>query len=290
MNSPDHKIGEIVIITGPSGSGKSTVKRALEDLGFYTVDNLPLPLCRELFAHNIAWDIPRIALILDIRAIGFSQNIEKLIKHVRSSHTPSTLVYLHANNDVLLRRYSQTRRPHPLDTGAGLRAAMLSEQAQLAPLQELADQSINTSDLSPHQLRDNVSRLVSEPFPGESMRIELVSFGYKYGLPSMANLVFDVRYLPNPFFEESLRAKTGLDQEVFDYVMNCSESHETTRRITDMVKYTIPQFMKEGKHYMTVAIGCTGGQHRSVSITRQVKTELEGTYKHIHLRHKEISR
>ena len=264
-----------MILTGLSGSGKSTVLRAFEDMGYYCVDNLPvelIPIFAELHAAGEG-DFARAALLVDAREGLQLEKLPGLLKHLRQSY-PIILVYIEAHDDALLRRYSETRRPHPLGRDFSVRESLQHERALMEPIRKLADVVIDTSQFNVHELR----HFVNERFKSESKRpllISLVSFGYKYGVPNDADLMFDVRFLPNPHFVPKLRAFTGQDPKVRRYIESFPQTGQFLKRMRGLLTYLIPHYIDEGKSYLTIAFGCTGGKHRSVMMAEWLKKALE---------------
>jgi len=266
---------QLVILTGLSGSGKSTVLKAFEDMGYYCVDNLPvelMPIFAELHAAGEG-DLQRAALLVDAREGLQLEKLPGLLKHLRRDH-PIILVYIEAQEDALLRRYSETRRPHPLGRDFSVLESLRHEQALMAPIRKLADVKIDTTQFNVHELR----HFINERFKSESKRpllISLVSFGYKFGVPNDADLMFDVRFLPNPHFVPKLRRYTGRDAQVRRYIQSFPQTGEFLKRIQGLLTYLIPHYIEEGKSYLTIAFGCTGGKHRSVMMAEWLKRALE---------------
>jgi len=263
-----------VILTGLSGSGKSTVLKAFEDMGYNCVDNLPvelIPIFAELHAAGEG-DYRRAALLVDAREGLQLEKLPGLLKHLRRDH-PITLVYIEAHEDALLRRYSETRRPHPLGKDFSVRENLEHERALMEPIRKLADVVIDTSQFNVHELR----HFVNQRFRTESQRpllVSLVSFGYKFGVPTDADLMFDVRFLPNPHFVPRLRRYTGRDSKVRRYIQSFPQTGEFLRRMEGLLTYLIPHYIEEGKSYLTIAFGCTGGRHRSVMMAEWMKKGL----------------
>jgi UPF0042 nucleotide-binding protein len=266
---------QLVILTGLSGSGKSTVLHAFEDMGFYCVDNLPvelIPIFAELHAAGEG-DFARAALLVDAREGLQLEKLPPLLKHLKKDH-PITLVFIEANEDALLRRYSETRRPHPLGKNISVRESLSHERALMAPIRKLADVVIDSTQFNVHELRNFVTTRFKNP-DTRPMLVSVVSFGYRYGVPSDADLVFDVRFLPNPHFVPALRAYTGKDEKVRKYIRSFPQTGEFLRRIESLLTYLIPHYIREGKSYLTIAFGCTGGKHRSVMMSEWLKKALE---------------
>jgi RNase adapter protein RapZ len=266
---------QLVILTGLSGSGKSTVLKAFEDMGYYCVDNLPvelIPIFAELHAAGEG-DFARAALLVDAREGLQLEKLPGLLKHLRREH-PIITVFIEAHDDALIRRYSETRRPHPLGRDYSVRESLRHERALMDPIRKLADVVIDTTQFNVHELR----HFIGERFKAAGRRpmlVSLVSFGYKYGVPTDADLVFDVRFLPNPHFVPRLRRFTGKDPKVRQYIESFPQTGEFLRRMSSLLTYLIPHYIKEGKSYLTIAFGCTGGKHRSVMMAEWLKKSLE---------------
>ena len=270
-----HDARHLVVLTGLSGSGKSTVLKSFEDMGFYCVDNLPvelMPIFAELHAAGEG-DFARAALMIDAREGLQLQKLPPLLKHLRKDH-PITLVFIEAQDDALLRRYSETRRPHPLGKDYSVRESLRHERALMAPIRKLADVVIDTTQFNVHELRQFVTERFKNP-DKRPLMVSVVSFGYRYGVPTDADLVFDVRFLPNPHFVPRLREFTGKDPKVRRYIRSFPQTAEFLRRVEGLLSYLIPHYAREGKSYLTIAFGCTGGRHRSVMMSEAVKKYLE---------------
>ena len=275
----------IVVVTGLSGAGRSTALRALEDLGYYCVDNLPPSAFTAALQTCERSELTKVAMGIDVRVRAFLQdNIHELQRLRKDPHVECSVLFLEAAEPALLARFSATRRPHPLgslDPEAGASLAVLEgirlERERLAPLREEADVVVDTSDLSVHDLRRRVIELF-RPRQGRSrqMLTRFVSFGFKYGTPVDADLVLDVRFLPNPYFVADLKALSGLDAPVREHVLAQAATQEFLEHIVRLLRFLIPQYQAEGKSYLTVAIGCTGGRHRSVSISHRIAELLRG--------------
>lgn len=261
----------IIVVTGMSGSGKSTVLHALEDAGYYPVDNLPIPLLDKLIEafSTSSGEIEKLALVADARASGL-EHATPVLERIRNAGHQVDILFLDAQDDILERRYSETRRPHPLTEGDGsVRDGILRERALLDPLREAAMRVIDTSDLTVHDLRREALNLVADEGSKIPMGVTVLSFGFKRGLPH-ADLVLDVRFLPNPYFVPELKATTGEDPKCAAYVLDREETRAFLARVEQLLEFLIPQYAKEGKAYLTVALGCTGGQHRSVALAAEL--------------------
>lgn len=265
---------ELVIITGMSGSGKASVLKAFEDLGYYCVDNLPvelIPRFAELAVQSS--EIRRTALVVDVREGSQLEELPGILKSVRRM-IPTKVVYLEASDAVLLRRFSETRRPHPLGTDAPVKSSLKAERRHLGDIRALADFVIDTSKFNVHELRAHITERFREQSSGKSILVSSVSFGFRHGVPEDADLVFDVRFLPNPHFVPEFRPLTGRDPRVAKYIRSFPQTKEFIERISELLVYLLPHYIHEGKSYLTIAFGCTGGQHRSVMIAEDVGHRL----------------
>jgi RNase adapter protein RapZ len=266
---------QLVILTGLSGSGKGSVLNTFEDLGYYCVDNLPvtlIPTFSELYEQGRG-EIQRAALLVDARE---GQQIEKLpgIYRQLSSQHPATLVFIEASDNALMRRFSETRRPHPLGGRGSIAEGIREERRKMAPIRKLSDVVIDTTRFNVHELR----QLIIDRFQKAGRRpllVSVVSFGFRYGIPADADLVFDVRFLPNPHFVPRLRPFSGKDPRVARYIRSFPQTGEFLRRIESLLTYLIPHYIREGKSYLTVALGCTGGRHRSVALAEVIRRALQ---------------
>jgi UPF0042 nucleotide-binding protein len=263
----------IVVISGMSGSGKSTAIHALEDAGFFCIDNLPvllLPKLTELAGHG---QMPRLALVIDARERLYLKEAPRVLDEVRRSGARVEVLFLESNDEALTRRFSETRRRHPLAPQGTVADGIRLEREALVDLRELADQVIDTSPLTVHDLKRQVqARFAAEP--STEPAITLLSFGYRYGVPPQADLVFDVRFLPNPYFVPELRGMNGRDDRVASYVLERPDTQAFIDKVVDLCRYLFPRYQKEGKAYLTVALGCTGGKHRSVAIAHELGKRL----------------
>ena len=265
---------ELVIITGLSGSGKGTALKAFEDLGYYSVDNLPIdliPKFAELTKH--APNIRQAALVVDIREGGALERFPAMFKKIRRM-VPTRLVFLEAEEATLIRRFSETRRPHPLGTGQSVAASVRRERKQLEPIRKLAQPIINTTKFNVHELRETIHRTFGAERSGQNILVGVTSFGYRHGVPPDSDLVFDVRFLPNPNYIPEFKHKTGKHPGVARYIRSFPQSTEFIERISDLLIYLIPHYIAEGKSYLTIAFGCTGGHHRSVLIASEIRKRL----------------
>jgi RNase adapter protein RapZ len=266
--------GELVIITGMSGSGKASVLKAFEDLGYYCVDNLPVGLIPR-FAELVGQpsEIARTALVVDVREGRQLEELPSIVKSVKRI-IATKVIFLEASDAVLVRRYSETRRPHPLGNDTPVKTSLAAERRHLQHIRAIADLVIDTSKFNVHELRHFITERFRNP-EKRPMMVSAVSFGYRYGVPSDADLVFDVRFLPNPHFVPKLRKYTGLDPKVRNYIRSFPQTGEFLRRIEGLLVYLMPHYISEGKSYLTIAIGCTGGRHRSVMLAESIKKALE---------------
>lgn len=283
----------LVIITGLSGSGKSVVAKCFEDLSYYTVDNLPLPLLRAFLDNplDLVRGHDRIAVVTDVRAPGFADEFPRLFAEIDRERVEPTLLFLEAADEVLVRRFSETRRPHPLAPDRPVIEGIQRERDLLAELRARADMVFDTSQWSIHEIRNQVYReFATHPDEEPGMVVSLVSFGFKYGIPYGTDLLFDVRFLPNPHFVPGLREKTGQDAEVMTYLEQQPDFEELTRRLTGLLVYLLPRYRRENRSYLSVAIGCTGGRHRSVAICERLKGALDEEGWPARLIHRDIAR
>jgi len=262
-----------VVITGMSGSGKASVLKAFEDMGYYCVDNLPVELIMrfaELTKHSA--HIERTALVVDIREGRELEKLPDILKAIKKS-LQTTLLFLEASDEALLRRFSETRRPHPLGD-LPVKEAIADERRRLRPIRKLADLVIDTSKLNVHELRAHAIEKFKHEASDRNIYIACVSFGYKQGVPQDADLVFDVRFLPNPHFVPELRPYTGRHPKVAKYIRSFPQTQEFIQRISELLVYLLPHYIREGKSYLTIGFGCTGGRHRSVMIAEEVRKRL----------------
>jgi UPF0042 nucleotide-binding protein len=285
------RVLDVAVVTGLSGSGKSTAIRVLEDLGYYCLDNLPAVLIpRFIELCEGSDEISRVALGIDSRGRGFLDEVPRALDEVRRRGHRVEMVYLEAGDDTLVRRFSETRRPHPMADGSDVAGGIRRERERLLSLREQADRIVDTSAFTSQGLREELRTIFSHDGPRGTLKVGLVSFGYKFGLPFDADLVWDVRFLPNPFYVEELRAGTGLDSAVQDYVLGMPQSRRFLELVDEFLSFSLPWYQREGKHYLTLAVGCTGGRHRSVVLVERLRQVLEGRGVSVSVRHRDIER
>ncbi len=281
-------INQLVVITGMSGAGKTVVVQCFEDLGYFCVDNLPPTLLPEfLNTMKNNSDHNRMAVVMDLRGRDFFEQVTPVLEGLQNSSSFNMqILFLDADNETLVKRYKETRRAHPLSPNDLLLKGIEQERKLLTDLKEMAESVYNTSNLSPKELREKV---VSQFSSGKEkgFQIFVTSFGYKHGIPIDADLAFDVRFLPNPFYLKELRPQTGLDEPVSSYVMQSEIAQTFTEKLVDMLDFVVPLYEKEGKSQLVIAIGCTGGQHRSVTIAEILQKHFSGNYA-THITHRDI--
>jgi len=289
------RLPEFIIITGLSGSGMSSATDAFEDLGYFCVDNLPLTMLSTFGRLLVESEdgspaIEKAVLVIDIRERQFLSEFQSALAKLAKKGLTPFVVFFEASDEVLLRRFSETRRPHPADRGKGLLAAIRSERRALKDVRKLADLIIDTSDHTVHTLRHLIVQEFSGSDEGVPLKIEIVSFGHKYGSPRNLDLLFDVRHLPNPHFQKDLRQLTGEDQKVVKYLHKQPDVSETIKRFTELLLYLLPRYQGEGKSYLTIGIGCTGGRHRSVMVASSLRTALRNENFDASVTHRDIQK
>ncbi len=282
---------QLVLITGLSGSGKSTVGKCFEDLGYYCVDNLPLPLLRSFLADPLVEGHPRIAIVTDVRAPGFAGEFPRLFDEIDRRLVDPTLLFLEASDEILVRRFSETRRPHPLGGERPVIEGIRAERELMTEVRARADRLFDSSEWSIHEMRAHVY----QDFGGESSRprgleVSLVSFGYKHGIPLSTDLLFDVRFLPNPHFVPGLREQTGQDEQVQEFLDGKAEFQDVVDRFADLLLYLLPKYAGELRSYLSVGIGCTGGRHRSVATVERLQARLEAAGWKARASHRDLER
>jgi UPF0042 nucleotide-binding protein len=279
-----------VVITGMSGSGKGSVLKVFEDLGYYCVDNLPVELIPS-FADLIqqSREIHRAALVLDVREGGGLEKLPVILKAIRK-RVPTKVLFLEATDETLLRRFSETRRPHPLGKSAPVKTSITAERKRLQPIAALADDIIDTSKFNVHELRAHINERFRREQPAQHILVSVVSFGFRNGVPEDADLVFDVRFLPNPHFVPEFRPLTGKDPKVARYIRQYPQTKEFLKRIKELLVYLLPHYIHEGKSYLTIAFGCTGGQHRSVMMAEDIGKHLKQAGYDVKVQHRDCPR
>lgn len=290
--SPSRANARFVVVTGLSGSGKSTALKALEDLGFYAMDNLPVQLLPAFVNLPLEFvgEPFKAALVMDLRAPRFVEMFPRLYDELVHKGYSLELLFLEAADEALLRRFSQTRRQHPLTSHKGaLAEGVRKERELLLPLRQRASQIVDTSRFTVHELRQEITRLFSRLAPPAPMQLNLMTFGYKYGLPPEADLALDVRFLANPYFVDELRSLDGRDPRVVDYVFKQEATSVFLKKLKDLLDFLLPLYHQEGKSQLTVAVGCTGGKHRSVTVVEWLARELANSPYRLTVRHRDIN-
>jgi UPF0042 nucleotide-binding protein len=281
---------ELVILTGMSGSGKASALKAFEDLGYYCVDNLPVDLIRrfaELATQSI--EIRRTALVVDIREGTKLEKLPAIVKSVKRA-IPTMVIFLEASDAALIRRFSETRRPHPFGADTPVRSALAAERRRLKHIRAIADWVIDTSKFNVHELRAHLIERFQKKSHDKNILVSCVSFGFKHGVPEDADLVFDVRFLPNPHFVPEFRPLTGRHPRVAKYIRSFPQTQEFINRISELLVYLLPHYVREGKSYLTITFGCTGGQHRSVMIAEDVGKHLRKAGYRVKVVHRDTPR
>ena len=280
-----------VIVTGMSGGGKSTVLKMLEDAGFYCVDNLPISLV-EKFVELISMpnsEVSKVVLGLDVRSDQSFKDATRVLETLKKKGYQFEILFVDADENVLIKRYKETRRVHPLAPDGRVEDGIRMERKVLENIRKQADYVIDTTNLLTRELKEELHRIFVENEEYNSLMVTVMSFGFKYGIPADADLVFDVRFLPNPFYIDELKHKTGNDKEVQDYVMNNEEATTFMDKLTDMIQFLIPNYVKEGKYRLVIAIGCTGGKHRSVTLANELFKRMRDTGNYgIKLYHRDV--
>ena len=282
----------VVIITGLSGSGKSTALRALEDIGFFCVDNLPVVLLPKLLdiTTKSSPEIKQVAMVMDLRERSFLKKYEDIFSRLKEKGYKIEILFLDSSDESLLRRFSVTRRIHPLSEKGSVMDGIRQEREKLSALKEMADQVIDSTSTNVHQLKDIVQRYFLPASENKKVIINVVSFGYRYGLPADADLVFDVRFLPNPYFVEDLKEYNGQNDAVRDYVLRNEKSETFLEKVLDLMTYLIPLYDREGKVRLNVALGCTGGKHRSVVMADQLGAHFAEMKYIVNVMHRDINK
>ncbi len=283
---------QIVVITGMSGSGKSTALRALEDLGFFCVDNLPIVLLPKFL--NIQSDpskmISKVAMVMDLREQGFLEKYPRIFKRLREQGYVIEILFLDAGDEALLHRFSETRRSHPLAVKGSIMEGIALERQKLAPLKLMADKIIDSTSSNVHQLKDTVQRIFLSPGSEKRLIVHVTSFGYRYGIPVDADIVLDVRFLPNPYFVDSLKKHDGHHPAVRDYILASDEGRRFIEKLFALMSFLLPLYEKEGKVQLHIALGCTGGKHRSVAMANELAAYFSDKGYNIHANHRDIGK
>jgi UPF0042 nucleotide-binding protein len=281
----------VLIITGLSGAGKTQTINCLEDLGYYCVDNMPPALLRKFIELSLQSEgkIDKVALVIDIRGGDFFHNLSQSLNELQENHLAYEILFLEASDEVLVRRFKESRRRHPLAPGGRLLEAIKMERSILQELRGQANVILDTSDTSPRQLKEKVTDLYSESLTG-GFSINVVSFGYKLGVPLDGDIMMDVRFLPNPFYDPGMQKMTGEDEEVIRYVLGSEITKSFSRRFLNLLKFLIPHYIQEGKTNLAISIGCTGGQHRSVVLANYIGQQLKKMEYNVIIRHRDIAR
>mgnify|MGYP000267119318 CR=1 FL=1 len=279
----------LIIVSGLSGSGKSVALRVLEDIGYYCIDNMPVDLLPKFLEMPMEPDseITGIALVMDLRERGFLAKYSAVFNELKQKGYPFEILFLEAEEEILLQRYSTTRRQHPLSPEKSLLEGIRTEKKQLEDLRSAADLVINTSKFNVHELKSKILDIAQRSKELVPMQINVISFGYKYGIPHDADLIMDVRFLVNPYFIPDLKELDGETQEIRDFVLSHDECRDFLKKYQDLLDYLIPLYEKEGKAYLTIALGCTGGQHRSVTIARTIYEHIRAMGKTVDLNHRD---
>lgn len=284
------KDDRFLIITGLSGSGKTVVSRFLEDIGYYCIDNLPSKLIPNLveFWTRKEVEIEKIALVVDIREAGFSKKFPEVLKTIRKKISPR-LIFLEASDEALVKRFSESRRPHPLARKRSVMESVKLERKRLAEIKRMADEVIDTTSTNISQIKEHLTRKFFKK-KDRKMQIMVVSFGYKYGIPLDSDLVFDTRFLPNPFYIDELRNKTGKSPKVREFVLKEEETRKFLSKLYSFVDFLIPRFIDEGKSNLTISTGCTGGKHRSVILAEKLKEHIKHKNYNVRIYHRDLFR
>lgn len=284
---------KFAIITGMSGAGKSTALKMMEDIGFYCVDNLPIPLLEKFveLSEIQNGELQKVALGIDARSGQALEELREVLERIEAKGEDFEILFLDADDSILVKRYKETRRSHPLSPSERVDKGIALERERLAFLKKRADYILDTSQLLTRELKAEIEKIFLKNQDYKNLFITVLSFGFKYGIPVDSDLVFDVRFLPNPFYVEGLRAKTGNDIEIQDYVLQFKEAHMFLDKLTDMVEFLIPNYIAEGKNQLVISIGCTGGKHRSVTLANELHKRLSGKTEYgLKIEHRDIGK
>lgn len=284
---------KFVILTGMSGAGKSTASKMMEDMGFYCVDNLPIPLVEKFveLSNMQNTELQKVAIGIDIRSGQSLDMLQSVLDRIKANGDSYQILFLDADDAVLVKRYKETRRNHPLAGSERVDKGIALERGRLAFLKERADYIIDTSQLLTRELKAELEKIFIQEQDYKNLFVTILSFGFKYGIPADCDLVFDVRFLPNPYYVEGLRAKNGNDKEIQDYVLQFKEAHEFLDKLEDMVNFLIPNYITEGKNQLVIGIGCTGGKHRSVTLANELYKRLQKNKEYgLKIEHRDIGK
>lgn len=281
----------LVIVTGMSGAGKSTAMKMMEDMGYFCIDNLPVSFFEKLIEVFSTANQTNVAIGMDARSGQDLDELHEILVRMEGGHVPFEILFLDASDSVLVKRYKETRRSHPLAKDERVDRGIEREREKIAFLKGQADYIIDTSNMLTRELKAKLEDLFIHTENYQSMMVTVLSFGFKYGIPEDSDIVMDVRFLPNPYYDIELRPKTGNDAEIRDFVMNCPEAQEFSDKLEDMIKFLIPLYISEGKNQLVISIGCTGGKHRSVTLANELHKRLEGNNEYgLKLEHRDIAK
>ncbi len=284
---------KLVIVTGMSGAGKSTAMKMLEDMGFFCIDNLPVPLVGKLvgFSNTFSEENQKVAIGIDVRNGEALSELPETMQELKGQNASFRILFLDAETEILIKRYKETRRNHPLASGERVEKGLEQEREQLKYLKQHADYIIDTSQLLTRELKGELEKIFVLDKDYKNLFVTILSFGFKYGIPSDSDIVMDVRFLPNPYYVEGLRPKTGNDKEIQEYVMQFPEAGEFVDKLEDMISFLIPKYIDEGKNQLVISIGCTGGKHRSVTLANELYNRLKDQTEYgLKIEHRDIGK
>lgn len=285
---------EVVILTGMSGAGKTIAANYLEDMGYFCVDNAPLQMVRSMLKSFIQWEseggvsVNKIVFVVDVRSVSVFSGAATEFEEIEKMGVPFRIIYLEASDQVLVNRYKQSRRNHPLAIEKGILKGIEAERELMSPIKNLTQDVIDTTNIEQLELKDILFRMLSKDTQTGQMTILVQSFGFKYGVPTDCDNVFDVRFIPNPFYVQKLKEYSGLDSEVRDYVMSFPETHEFMNKINELIIFAIPYYVREGKVRLNIGVGCTGGRHRSVALAEELAKFLKNNGLHVSIDHRDL--
>lgn len=284
---------KLVIVTGMSGAGRSTAMKMLEDMGFFCIDNLPVPLVGKLvgFSNTFSQENQKIAIGIDVRNGDALGELPDTLQELKQKQASFRILFLDAEDEILIKRYKETRRNHPLASGERVEKGLELERERMKYLKEHADYIIDTSQLLTRELKGELEKIFIQDKEYKNLFVTILSFGFKYGIPSDSDIVMDVRFLPNPYYVEGLRPKTGNDKEIQDYVMQFPEAGEFVDKLEDLISFLIPKYIEEGKNQLVISIGCTGGKHRSVTLANELYNRLKDQTEYgLKIEHRDIGK